>query len=81
MCGMTTSFALMADARAGEAFHAQPAGAVLFIACVLFFAGSIVAVITGRVPERLRKILTAPRLIVPAALLLAIAWIYKLLFE
>ena len=37
MCGMTTTFALMADGRVGEALLNQPFGVVLFLATVSAF--------------------------------------------
>jgi hypothetical protein len=39
MCGMTTTFSLMADLRFAEAFHNQPFGVVLF---TLTFLGALV---------------------------------------
>lgn len=47
-CGMTTSMAAMARARAAEAFAAQPAGVILFLAVAAFAVFGTAETITGR---------------------------------
>jgi len=47
-CGMTTAFANMAHGRIGEAFLAQPLGAVGFVVCVLLLPVALGAAISGK---------------------------------
>ena len=48
MCGMTTTFALMAEGRVLEAFHNQPFGPVLFSITAMFAVLGLLDMVTGR---------------------------------
>jgi hypothetical protein len=77
LCGMTTSFSLMAHARPVEAFLAQPAGAVLFALCVLTLAGALTAAVFGYVPRRFATVFRGR---LGSGLFIALltgAWLYK----
>jgi MFS family permease len=48
MCGMTTTFALLADGRVSEAFANQPFGPVLFGLTATAASGGVLDMMTGR---------------------------------
>jgi hypothetical protein len=48
MCGMTTTFALLADGRVTEAFVNQPFGPVLFGLTAVAASGGLLDMVTGR---------------------------------
>ncbi len=48
MCGMTTTFSLLAHFRGLEAFANQPFGPVLFLGTLLVAAGGLADAVTGR---------------------------------
>ncbi|MFG0327734.1 MAG: DUF2752 domain-containing protein [Phycisphaerales bacterium JB037] len=78
-CGMTTSFALAADASLLESARTQPFAAILAIltATGVWFAGY--AAVTGaRIGGYLRELL-APRVMYGFVALLLVAWVYKII--
>ena len=78
LCGMTTSFALMAHARPADAFTAQPAGAIFFVLCVLTLAGTATVAILGYAPQHVAALVRGRRLGIMIIALLLGAWLYKL---
>lgn len=79
LCGMTTSFTLMADARPVDAFHAQPAGAFFFVATVLIAAGAASTAITGHMPGFLHPLLKSRILTGVTIVVMLSAWAFKFL--
>lgn len=78
-CGMTTSFALAADARPLEALRAQPMGALLSLVSAGVFWGALHVAATGsRLGSVAGRLLTGRTLWVVLGLTLA-AWAYKVL--
>lgn len=81
MCGMTTSFAHMAEGDLGRALRAQPAGAGLFLALVAGAALGLADLLGARCLERL--LAWAHRHEAGLAgfglLLLGAAWAFKIL--
>ena len=80
MCGMTTSFALMADLRLFDAFINQPFSVVLFGATVITFCLSGLELVNPN--DRWTKVglAIAPyevRIAVVAFVCLVLAWVYK----
>lgn len=78
LCGMTTSFSLMAHARPGDAFYAQPAGAAAFLVALVLLSGGIVTACTGHLPTTVRRIAVSRGAIFFAILVLVVSWCYKL---
>ncbi|MBX7257076.1 MAG: DUF2752 domain-containing protein [Candidatus Hydrogenedentes bacterium] len=81
LCGMTTSFALMAHGKPVEAFLAQPAGALAFVAVLSGILLLAFFLITGRtldVDDVGGFALKWGRLL---AIPLILAWIYKIVAE
>lgn len=80
MCGMTTTFALLADGRVVDAFVNQPFGPVLFLGTLMAAGGGAIDAVTGsgaleRLLARLRPIEARV-----AALLftgMVLGWVYK----
>ncbi len=80
-CGMTTSFALAAHGRFGEAFLAQPFGFLLALGCAAgFWIALHVAVFDSRAHAPL-VVLTRPRVLWTLVVLLLVSWGYKLLIH
>lgn len=79
LCGMTTAFALMAHARPADAFHAQPMGALLFVAGVLVFSGTLATATLGHTPSLIVALAQSRRIGALLFALLAAAWVYKLI--
>ena len=82
MCGMTTTFSLMAHLRPVDAWINQPFGVVLFLATVM--VAGIAAVEILKPKKRWERVIAAThgREAVIAASLLAgmlIAWVYKII--
>ncbi len=80
MCGMTTTFALLADGRVVDAFVNQPFGPVLFLATVLAAGGGVVDAVTGsgvleRLVARVRPIEARIASLLFAGMVLG--WLYK----
>lgn len=80
LCGMTTSFALMADARFGQAFATQPAGASLFIGTIIMAAGALVSGVAGFVPPLVLRVATMRSMSMLAVALMLAAWAYKIVY-
>ena len=78
-CGMTTSFALMADGRMLAGFLTQPAGAMLALltACTIWVTGW--AAVRGTDLSRLLLTLVTPRTLAVVGVLGLLSWGYKLL--
>ena len=79
-CGMTTAFSLVMHGRPWSAFKAQPAGALLCIATVGLLAASVYAAVTGRIVSVNWDRLGPVRLALGAALLLMLAWGFKIAY-
>ena len=75
-CGLTTSFCHMARARVGAAFHANPAGLVLFPATLVFGLYALAGAVSRR--SYIERILafggTKAWLVILPALALLWAW-------
>ena len=78
LCGMTTAFTLMAHARPRDAFRAQPAGAAFFVLCVIALAGALSTLALGHTPNRAASFVQGRFALTTATVLLAAAWLYKL---
>jgi len=79
-CGMTTAFSFVMHGRPWSAFKAQPAGALLCIATVGLLAASVYAAVTGRIVSVNWDRLGPVRLALGAALLLMLAWGFKIAY-
>lgn len=80
MCGATTTFALMADLRWGDAFRNQPFAVLLFFMTVATFVVSLSEVVrpTGRWSRVLERLEPWEGWLASAFLgLMAGAWMYK----
>jgi hypothetical protein len=80
MCGMTTTFALMADGRVTEALANQPFGPVLFGITVVAAVGGAIDLVMGRglLRDVMRRALVFERSIALALLVGLIGgWMYK----
>ncbi len=75
-CGMTTSFAYGVRLRVGEAFAAQPFGALLCLAAVVMAPVALLLAVTGRGP---RVHIPSDRALAPVLLFLIAGWVYKIL--
>ena len=78
-CGMTTAFSLVVRGKLSRAFCAQPFGAILALGTCLGLAHSLCALFTGR-SWRLNWYRCPPRrVVICSVLLVAAAWLYKIL--
>jgi hypothetical protein len=78
-CGMTTSFALAADARFLDAARAQPVGLLIaLLASAVFWAALHIAATGSRLAACALRI-TNGRALLIAAIILAAGWAYKIL--
>ena len=81
MCGMTTTFSLMAHFRPIDAFVNQPFGVVLFIATVIVFAIAAQEIAFPRKRwQRLWQLTFGREMYVVSGLLVGMlsAWVYKI---
>ena len=81
MCGMTTTFALMADLRPLQAIKNQPFGFILFLATVVIAVVSAVEIAKPRsLWSKLSRLTHGLEIKVVAALFVSmmIAWAYKI---
>lgn len=78
-CGMTTSFALAADARPLAAFATQPAGAALALFTAVVFAGGVHVAASGASIGPLVRLLRRPATLWLSLVSILAAWIYKML--
>ncbi|MCP4638829.1 MAG: DUF2752 domain-containing protein [bacterium] len=77
-CGMTTAFAEMAHGRPIRSFATQPAGALIAILCALGAVLCAVGAVIGRYPEAAVRRLQSKGTFIAAAVVVLVAWIYKL---
>jgi len=77
-CGMTTSFAHMADGNTAAAFRTQPAGATAALACAAAFWGALHAAVRGARWDRVLSWLVRPAVLWAVGALFFLAWAYKL---
>lgn len=76
-CGMTTAFAAAAHARPGVSLWAQPFGAALALATVVFFWGSLHVAVFGSMLTRALDPILKPRVLIVISVLFLLAWAYK----
>jgi hypothetical protein len=78
-CGMTTSFAWMTRGQIGRSAQAQPAGTILALAVAAGFWTLFYMAVTGRPVHRLLWQADPVRIILGGAVLIGLAWGYKVL--
>lgn len=77
-CGMTTAFAHGVRGQWLRAFHAQPAGFLLFLGTIAAVGLSLGALVTGRTLRLNARRLTPVRIALIVVGFLAAGWAYKL---
>lgn len=77
-CGMTTSFAHLANGHLWQSLVTQPGGTVLaLVAAIIVWAGGYIAV-TGRPSARLLNMVPWSRILFSLLGVVLVAWVYKI---
>jgi Protein of unknown function (DUF2752) len=77
-CGMTTAFSLVSRGSLVAGFLAQPAGALLALACAGAGLAAVAGAVTGRWPARTPRFAQRRWAVAAGGFILAAAWLYKL---
>jgi predicted anti-sigma-YlaC factor YlaD len=80
-CGMTTSFSLAVHGDLAAAFTNQPAGALLAVLTAMAVVLSGYAFVTGMSLAPIGAVIWQPRVVVIGAVILLIAWAYKIVIH
>ncbi len=78
-CGMTTAFSYAAHGDLLASFVTQPAGAILAVLTAMTSVVSGYALASGMLLTPITKLLWRPRVVIVAASVLILAWVYKIL--
>lgn len=78
-CGMTTSVTLAAHGQLRQAFVVQPAGALFALAMAMSVVVGGWALLTGRSLMPVATAIVAPRWLITAGVIVALAWGYRII--